>query len=586
MSIADPSEPAGRATSEHDPVLATKPRIAVFAGANATILNSAPLVTSNQARERHGLPLLADSWGERLHFDQLRPQRLAKPVTVYVDQFSAHPLEADAAHLYGPPDGYLDMTGEFSASRTSPSDRPVYRIELRPEDGLLPLPYMAVQKDGRAWDGDGMHPSAPAEASRQPFYPDASRVFEEIDRLGFGEHAESNLLGRYADFDFYRIHPSGGFTRGLDEAERTDVGVGDIAPEQLNEDYFPYRPGHLRGDPPRRALAEVTNEVSKAMRSGAYQAGLWLDGSPAIEETLYWLNLLLDTDVPLVGCASTEWPHGCLGASGDRNLVHAVQFLRSRIWSDDHGRNRLGAVLVDAERVMLARDVQKVDARPGGFVVTGGHGGIVASLGDPGPPVLTALPVWRHTSGSQVRLSELPQKVPGVRAEAGKNRPVLVNVVDDEGRLIGAAIPHVSIFKHARYLTAGPDGIEDEAELVARVGRNVVAHPLAGFVVEANAPYGSSAPSADVVLRRAALSGMPVVRVGRGSGEGWVPRERMRLAIAGANLTATKARMLLMACLLRFGALPPADDPDHPTAYEVAEVEAALRPYQAVFDTH
>ena len=63
-----------------------KPRIVVFAGPTATVLNSAPLVTSNQARRRHGLPLRSDRWGREL-VDVLRPQRLAAPVTVYVEPF-------------------------------------------------------------------------------------------------------------------------------------------------------------------------------------------------------------------------------------------------------------------------------------------------------------------------------------------------------------------------------------------------------------------------------------------------------------------------------------------------------------------
>src|SRR5690349_17574967 len=87
------------------PVAETKPRIAVFAGPTATIMNSGPLITSNQARARHGLPTRTDEWGAPLHYDVLRPQRIAAPVTVYVEQFSAHPLEAQAAHLYAPPDG-------------------------------------------------------------------------------------------------------------------------------------------------------------------------------------------------------------------------------------------------------------------------------------------------------------------------------------------------------------------------------------------------------------------------------------------------------------------------------------------------
>jgi hypothetical protein len=40
-----------------------KPRIAHLAGSNATIQNSPPLVTSNKARVRHGLPLLTNADG-------------------------------------------------------------------------------------------------------------------------------------------------------------------------------------------------------------------------------------------------------------------------------------------------------------------------------------------------------------------------------------------------------------------------------------------------------------------------------------------------------------------------------------------
>src|SRR5262249_16306691 len=97
--------------------MAPKPRIAHLAGSNATIQNSPPLVTSNKAREKHGLPPLTDAAGSPLRFDVLRPQRLAAPVTVYVEQFSAHPLEGDAAELYGPPDGFLDSAGTFHKER-------------------------------------------------------------------------------------------------------------------------------------------------------------------------------------------------------------------------------------------------------------------------------------------------------------------------------------------------------------------------------------------------------------------------------------------------------------------------------------
>ena len=77
---------------------------------------------------------------------------------------------------------------------------------------------------------------------------------------------------------------------------------------------------------------------------------------------------------------------------------------------------------------------------------------------------------------------------------------------------------------------------------------------------------------------------MPVVRVGRGNNAGFAP-QRDRL-IGGGNLTSTKARLLLMACLMRFGGLPPAADPDRPTDAELAAIRSKVAEYQAVFDTH
>src|SRR5262244_2544037 len=157
-----------------------KPKIAVFSGPTATIQNSEPLVTSNKARTRHGLPLRLNPDGSPMRFDALRPQRLAAPVTLYVEQLSAHPLERDAAELYAPPDGYLDAAGAFHRERQGPDDRAVYEVTLRPEDGPYPLPYMARQANGQPWDEDCAERFAPAARCRQPFYPDASRIFAEI----------------------------------------------------------------------------------------------------------------------------------------------------------------------------------------------------------------------------------------------------------------------------------------------------------------------------------------------------------------------------------------------------------------------
>ena len=86
----------------------------------------------------------------------------------------------------------------------------------------------------------------------------------------------------------------------------TDIGAGDIAPERMGEDFFNYRPFHLWRDPPRAMLARVANMVQAAMDSGKYAGGIWLEGSPNIEETLMWMNLLIDTTLPICGNSSRE----------------------------------------------------------------------------------------------------------------------------------------------------------------------------------------------------------------------------------------------------------------------------------------
>src|SRR5712692_658246 len=380
-----------------------KPKIAVFSGPTATIQNSEPLVTSNKARTQHGLVPRANPDGSPMRFDGLRPQRLAAPVKVYVEQFSAHPLERDAADLYAPPDGYLDRSGAFHRERQGPDDVPVYEITLRPEDGLFPLPYMGRQADGRAWESDGVTREAPAASTRQPFYPDASRLFEEIDRLGIDEDGVANMLSSKADFDFHRALPSAGYTKGLPASARTDVGDGDIPPETLGRDFFPYRPTHLRAEPPMASLARLTNAVQEALAGGTYAGAIWLEGSPSVEETSYWLSLLIDTPLPIVGNASQR-PHGAASNDGDRNIVDSVDYILSGIWADADRRDSVGAVVIQDERIFTAREVQKADARPGGYVATGGHGGIVGSMGPPGqaPHVYVgreALPTSRDRPG-------------------------------------------------------------------------------------------------------------------------------------------------------------------------------------------
>ena len=311
--------------------MAGKARIAHLAGPNATIQNTPPLVTSNKARARHKLPLTTNPDGTPARFDVLRPQRLAAPVTVYVEQFSAHPLEADAAELYGPPDGYVDNAGIVHKERRSASDKPVYEIELRPEDGLYPLPYMARQMDGQAWEEECAFPNAPEAKARQGFFPDGSRSFEEIDRLQIGDKGTGNLISAKADVEFYRVLPPSGYTKGLPADGRTDIGADDIPPERRGVDFFPYKPPHLAASVPRRALARATNAVQQILASGKYDGAIWTEGSPRIEETIYWFNLLVDSTLAICGNAAQRL-HGMISNDGPKNIVDSVEYIASRVW--------------------------------------------------------------------------------------------------------------------------------------------------------------------------------------------------------------------------------------------------------------
>lgn len=561
---------------------APKPKIAIFSGPTATIQNSEPLVTSSKAREQHGLPPLTAPDGSPMAYDALRPQRLAAPVTVYIEAYSAHPLEGDASELYAPPDGFITpATGEFHTERQGPDDVPVYEATLDPEDGLYMLPYMAMQASGDPWDGHCTASGAPQDECRVPFYPDASRIVEEIDRFGLGAGGTNNLLSTKADFDYYRPAPSGGYRKGLPASERTDVGEGDIPPETWGEDFFTYTP-YSQG-PAMPTLAELTNVVQRAMDSGEYAGAVWLEGSPTTEETTYWLGLLIDTTVPIVG-NSSQRTHGMLSNDGDRNIVDAVDYILSGVWQDTEGLDRVGAVMLQEEQIFTARDVQKEDDRPGGYVATGAHGGIIGSTL---PMTLTFLPTKKHTHTSDVNLTQLPDEVQGVRQEGDAVTAVRIAIKNDQGGLRAAAIPKVEIVKHARYASESTsDDPSSEADILALIEKNLQEFPLSGFVIEGSAPYGSGDEPTMAALSQAALHGMPVARVGRGNAGGIVATNPNDLFVEGMNLTSTKARLLLMASIMKFGSLPLPADPENPTEAETDAIKEKLAEYQAVFDTH
>ena len=553
---------------------AAKPKIAVFSGPTATIQNNQPLITSNKARAQYGLPLRRDHWGKEI-VDWPRYQRLAAPVTVYIEMFTAHPLESDAAELYAPPDGYVDARGTFSKERKEASDTPVYVVTLTPDDGLYALPFMGRRANGQAWDSTEQRFGASLAEARQTFVPDASRIFEEIERNGADIFAN-------ADYDFYRAVPSGGYTKGLSELARTDVGKGDIPREKPGVDFFSYGPSRSHAGLPM--LARAANVVQQALGTGQYAGALWLEGSPSIEDTSYWLSLLVDTTLP-IAANSAHRARGVISADGDGNIVESIDYILSKVWADEEGRNRLGTVMVQDEIIYSGREVQKGDAHPGGYVATGGYGGILGSM--TAGAYVTYVPTRKHTWKSDVRITALPSTVNGLLREGGVFRTLSVNVKSAVGELLPTAIPKVVMMKgDVWYDDSGQADPKSEKGIAASVDMLQEKYPLAGIVAEGLAPYATLSPSQDLALIRAAHRGLPVVKTARGDASGLVRVNPNNVFIEGNNLTTTKARLLLTAAIMKFGALPHAADPDRPTQAELEAIRKKLELYQQVFQTH
>ena len=136
--------------------------------------------------------------------------------------------------------------------------------------------------------------------------------------------------------------------------------------------------------------------------------------------------------------------------------------------------------------------LQKGDARPGGYVATGGHGGILGGIGFGGKPVINYVPATRHTYRSDVNVSRLPSDVIGVRrGAAGELTQVSVPIKGPKGELLDSAVPKVSIVKDGNYVADDFDsGIESQVDVLALLDHKLRQAPLAGFVVEGLSPYG------------------------------------------------------------------------------------------------
>ena len=280
-------------------------------------------------------------------------------------------------------------------------------------------------------------------------------------------------------------------------------------------------PGELLARVPElKAIARVEEVPFARLPSPAITAGDWLElnrllhqllepddlhgavithGTNTLEETAYFLNLVLKTDKPVVLVGSMR-PASALSTDADLNLVNAVRVAAA---PEAVGK---GALVVLNDTIHAAREVTKAatyrvqtfesrDAGPLGYADADGR------------VIFYRSPVRRHTLATPFDVRELSE-LPRV--------DVVLSYAGQDGAMIDAAV------------TAGARGI-----------------------LSAGTGAGRVSPAEEQAFERARAHGIVIVQSSRvGSGR-VVPTSRLRQRdlIAADNLSPWKARILLALAL-------------------------------------
>ena len=572
-----------------DTLMSAKPRIAYFAGSNATIHSIPPLVTSNKARAKYGLAPLTNPDGTPARFDVLRPQRLARPAVVYVEQFSAHPLEADAAELYGPPDGYLDATANFHKERQSPGDKAGVRSRAAP--GRWPLSAAVHGASGRR-PRLGCRRRAGRSRPR-------TRAGNRSSRTARGRRGDRSARHRRARHRQSHLRvcrgrllprPAGrpATRRACRPAGAPISARATFRAETLGKDFFPYRPPHLGQHPPRPGLArDHQRRAGRARRAASMPAR---SGRKAVRASKRRSTGSTCCSTRRCRCAATR-PSvrtGMISNDGPKNLVDSVDFITSRVWADEDGQEprRAGADpgaadfrgARSAEGRRAARRLCR-DRRPRR------HPGRFRFRRDRRSSPMcrrrgTPIDLMSTCRGCRPRSSACARR--GGRADAGDRRR------SKAARASSWTAPSPRS-RSSRMATTSPT-ITTAASRARSTCWPCSTHklrraPLAGFVLEGLSPYGTTTSrAAHQAMLRAVCSGMPVARVGRGNNEGFT--QAVDPFIGGAQSHLDQGAPAADGLPDEFRQPAARGQPGTADQGGARRDPRKLVAYQAVFDTH
>lgn len=218
-------------------------------------------------------------------------------------------------------------------------------------------------------------------------------------------------------------------------------------------------------------------------------------GTDTLEETAYFLNLVVKSDKPVVITGSMR-PSTAISADGPSNILQAVT-----VAAAPQARGR-GVMIVLNDRIGSARDTTKTDANSVDTFKSPGSG-YLGTLINQVPHFETRVD-RKHTVDTPFDVSKLTA-LPKVE--------ILYGYQNDSGYLYDAAVAN-----------------EAKGIVVAGVGAGSESH----FVLPA--------------IKSAISKGVVVVRSSR-TGSGYVPEDDSYLGLLGDNLNPQKARILLMLAL-------------------------------------
>lgn len=242
-------------------------------------------------------------------------------------------------------------------------------------------------------------------------------------------------------------------------------------------------------------LLKLAKRINVLLKRNDVSGVVVTHGTDTLEETAYFLNLVVKSDKPVVVTGSMR-PSTAIGADGPSNLLQAVT-----VAADPSARDR-GVMVVLNDRIGAARFVSKTDANSLDTFQSFENGYIGRLVNQ--KPQFDQNVTRAHTHATPFDVTNL-EVLPKV--------DIVYGYQNDNGYMVEAAVSH-----------------EAKGIVIAGVG----AGSASRFVIPA--------------LENAMKKGVIVVRSSR-TGSGYIPEDEAYPGLLGNNLNPQKARILLMLAL-------------------------------------